>query len=114
MSQLSEMFELNARNRPSGDHVGQALVPRPIDVTCTGFKPSLSETQISKLPERFEQNATCFPSGEGCGFISSRVDPLSCLGVPITFGPLIVTRQIFWSEISRANASRFPFVETPR
>src|SRR4051794_18581762 len=99
MSQRPEMFELKAMNRPSGDHVGQAFTPCPIEVTCTGFSPALSETQISKLPERFEQNATRFPSGEGCGFISSRVDPLSCSGVPIIFAPCTLTRQIFWSEI---------------
>src|SRR5438874_13400187 len=108
MSQLPEMSELNARNRPSGDHVAQAFVPRPIEVTCIGFSPSLSETQISILPERFEENAIRLPSGEGCGFISSRVDTLNCLGGPVILGPCTGSRQIFWSEISRAKTRVWP------
>src|SRR4051812_19081486 len=102
MSQLPDMSELKARSRQSGDHVGHAFVPRPREVTCIGLSPLTSEAQISKLPERFEENAIRLPSGEGCGFISSRVDALNCLGGPVIFGPCTIARQIFWSEISRA------------
>ena len=34
------------------------------ELSCNGFEPSESETQISKLPDRFDMKAILVPSGE--------------------------------------------------
>src|SRR5690242_17735351 len=114
MDQEPDVSELNAMDLPSGDQVAQALVPRPIDVNCREFEPSLSHVQISRLPDRLEQNAIRRPSGEGWGFISSRVDEITNSGGRVIFGPLTPTRHTFWSEISFANTRRCARCETER
>src|SRR6266699_351743 len=60
-----------------------------MDVSRMRFDPSLSHSQISKLPDLPDTNATFIPSGEYCGCASALVDaikalegPKVCRGVP--------------------------------
>src|SRR5690349_1231483 len=101
MDQEPDVSELKAMDLPSGDQVAQALVPRPIEVNCREFEPSLSQVQISRLPDRLEQNAIRRPSGEGCGFISSRVDEITNSGGRVIFRPLTPTRHVLVGNLLR-------------
>src|SRR5437870_2415333 len=65
---------------PSGDQRGEPVWLPPKVVNCTGLRPSLSHTQISRLALRSDTKATRVPSGENCGLDSSRVEPTSGLG----------------------------------
>jgi len=49
-------------------------------VSCTGSEPSLLQTQISNLPERFDLNTIFLPSGEYSGSSSSLVEKMSLPG----------------------------------
>jgi len=66
--------------RLSGDHRGAPVAPLPKEVNWTAFKPSLSHTQISRLPERSEAKAMRLPSGE-CGKKQWSVRPAPRRGV---------------------------------
>src|SRR5690348_6667603 len=69
--------ESKAIRPPSGDHRGVVMSGPLKEVNCTAFEPSLSHTQISRLPERVDTKATFVPSGENCGEESSRVEEIS-------------------------------------
>src|SRR2546421_12746241 len=77
MSAFPSIHESKAICRPSGDQRGVPVSGPPILVNCRGLVPSLSHTQISKLPERREAKTIFFPSGEYCGPLSSRLDEIS-------------------------------------
>src|SRR2546427_4933568 len=65
---------------PSEDHCGPQIDGLANKVSCTGFDPSLSHTQISLAPDRSDTNAIFFPSGENIGAQSGRVDAMNCAG----------------------------------
>jgi hypothetical protein len=64
---------------PSGDQRGVPL-SEPNEVNGTVFEPSLSQTQISPLPERPDAKAILRPSGENCGNTSLRVEEMKFIG----------------------------------
>jgi len=68
------------------------LGPRK-NVIWTGFEPSLSHTQISQFPERFDVNAILLPSGENSGAESSRVEEMK--GVSPFSDPALFTLFVF-------------------
>ena len=57
-------------------------MPAFIEVNCVAFDPSGSDTQISMLPLRSEQNATLLASAENCGLTSLRVETIARTGEP--------------------------------
>src|SRR5438128_5861932 len=98
--------------RPSVDQrgivvYGAILVP-PVEVHCRAFDPSLSDSQISYRPERFEVNAIRLPSGENAGVSSTRVDEISLTrGFPAARPPFSSRRKMSVSKGGvRPKASR--------
>src|SRR5688500_18339985 len=67
---------------PSGDHRGEWVELALSEVNCIGFEPAESAAQISGLPERLDEKATLEPSGLTCGKTSTRVDAITCSGLP--------------------------------
>src|SRR5712692_7863755 len=101
MSQCPATFQSNAIRRPSGDQRGVPAKALPSDVTWTACDPSLSLTQTSAFPDRSDSKAIRFPSGEYCGFDSTRDDEIR--GAEIGFAapaPGASTRQMFRSDTS--------------
>jgi hypothetical protein len=93
--------------RPSGDQRGEPVAGLSKEVNWSGLLPSLSEIQISWLPERSEANAILLPSGENCGLTSRRVESISFLGAASPAGALGPSvRQMLASRFQRAYASR--------
>jgi hypothetical protein len=78
MSLAPALEASNAIYRPLGDHRGVAAPSK--SVNCTGFEPSLSQTQICNVPVLLEVNAMRLPSGEYCGLVSSRVEEINLVG----------------------------------
>src|SRR5205085_7785847 len=69
-------LERNAILSPSGNQFGTVSVAGSV-VSCTGFLPSASATQISALvPSRHLSKATLFPSGEKRGRLFRRLASL--------------------------------------
>src|SRR4051794_26218977 len=68
--------------RPSGDQLGTPVNAAPSQVSWLQFPPSLSHTQISRLPPRSDSKATLFPSGEYCWANSFLVEAISLSGRP--------------------------------
>src|SRR5947207_981537 len=64
--------ESKAMSLPSGDQRGVPVFLMPNELSCTALEPSVSETQISVLPDRLDEKVICFPSGETFGPICSR------------------------------------------
>jgi hypothetical protein len=65
---------------PSGDHWGYRVNGPLNEVNGTAFAPSLSQTQISQFPERFDEKAILEPFGLSAGVCSMRVDEISLAG----------------------------------
>ena len=80
------MRESKAIRCPSGEKRGVPELGAPKEVSWIGFEPSLSQIQISKLPERLDRKAILRPSGEMSWSICSRVEEISLVGGP--FGPV--------------------------
>src|SRR4051812_14391422 len=70
----------NATSLPSGDHLGVPVRAPPTRESWNEARPSASLAQISLLPERFERNAMCAPSGEMLGLESYCVDEITFFG----------------------------------
>ncbi len=73
---------------PFGDQLGRPLPP-PKEVNWTGFKPWLSQTQISLGPERSEAKAILFPSGENRGAWFVRLETINLVGELLTLEALL-------------------------
>src|SRR2546430_13001702 len=80
MSAFPSTHESKAISRPSGDQRGVPVRGPPMLVNCLTLVPSLSQTDISKLPERREAKTILLPSGEYCGPLSSCVEEISFSG----------------------------------
>src|SRR5262245_31669267 len=65
---------------PSGAQLMRPTRGPPKEVSCTGFEPSASEIQISWVPDRVDEKAICFPSGEYRGIPSRRVEEIKRCG----------------------------------
>ena len=95
--------------RPSGDHREVPAMGPPSDVTCTRLEPAVSDTQISELPVRSEQNAILVPSGENWGQVSTRVEAINFVAErlgSVAVGTSICQILMVWDRCSYA--SRFP------
>src|SRR5262245_33564096 len=87
----------NAIRRPSDDHAGAVL--SPVDVSCTGFRPSGSIIHSCDGPLALERRAktTFFPSGDRAAWSSRNapgsrpVIPVSCLS-PLPSAPIVQMR----------------------
>ena len=67
----------------------------PKEVNWMGSVPSLSQIQISLLPERFDSNVILLPSGEKLGNNSDRVEEMNLFGVAASWEELVTsTRQM--------------------
>jgi hypothetical protein len=64
------------------------------EVNCIGAEPSELHLQISKAPERAEENAIHLPSGENCGPTSPQVEEINWASGFNLLGPFISTREI--------------------
>jgi len=81
----------------------------PSEVNCWAFEPSLSQTQISSLPERLDPKTIRLPSGEYSGCFSKRVEEISSFGGPGAGpAPASSMRQMLASQISWAKTRRPP------
>src|SRR5262245_33968740 len=76
MSALPSGRQSNTICLPSGDQLGDPASGPRNEVRRMGFSPSLSQTQISSLPERLETNAIRLPSGEKRGLASRAVETI--------------------------------------
>ena len=87
-------MESKTRPWPSGDQRGSRDTLAN-EVNCSAFKPSLSHTQISRVPERPEVNAIFLPSGEYWAVNSLRDEEMNFVdGLVSPRGPGISTRQM--------------------
>src|SRR6266480_2506826 len=112
MSAFPSTHESKAICWPSGDQRGVPVSGPPMLVSCLTLVPSLSQTEISKLPERREAKTILLPSGEYCGPLSSCVEEISFTGA--SSRPLELRdgrRQIFPSVNDWVYASRFAWRE---
>src|SRR4029453_18593622 len=96
MSAFPSIQESKTICLPSGDQRGVPVSGPPIFVNCLKLDPSLSHSQISKLPDRRGANKNFFPSGEYCGPLSSSVEEIS---FRVSFEPCNPIRQMFPSII---------------
>src|SRR5829696_1423522 len=99
MSRCPSAVESKATCRPSGDQRGLPTWGPSKEVTWTGFEPSASHIQSSKVPVREEEKTIFFPSREYWGLSSDRVDEISFAGglAPAPFVPRSSIRQMFTS-----------------
>jgi hypothetical protein len=103
ISVLPSFGQSKAIHRLSGDQRWLPVAGPPKEVSCTGLRPSRSQTQISRLPERSEEKAILLPSGENCSSMSRCLGAIHLSGAPlrsVEFGPAI--RQMFGSTTPRA------------
>src|SRR5262245_55079075 len=109
MSRCPSLVESKAIRAPSRDQRGEPTEGPPKKVSCTGFKPSLSQIQTSSLPERLEPNAILWPFGENWPLDSTRVEEINLVGgarKPFELGPPI--RQMFASSSRCEKTRRLP------
>jgi hypothetical protein len=80
MSELPSLVESKATRFPPGDQRGLPVLFAFMSVSCNGFVPSLSQAQISPVPDLIEWNTILVPSGEKWGFVSHDVEEIKALG----------------------------------
>ena len=91
----------------SGDQYGLRANPR--EVNWTALAPWLSHTHTSELPDRFEVNAMCRPSGESIGAPSFREDITNRTGGRRNPCGLRSSRQKLFLMVERTKAARCPW-----
>src|SRR5215467_3934928 len=97
----------------SGDQVGAYIAGPPSEVNWVAFDPSLSQIQISSVPDRCDTKAILRPSGEKAGECSTCVEVINRKGSTGFWpAPFKSTRQMFKSDCSVLKARRFPSRET--
>src|SRR5580704_6654940 len=98
MSELPSFGQSKAIHWLSADQRGPPASGPPNDVSGTGLRPSRSQTQISRLPDRSEEKTILRPSGENCCSASCWVEAIHLTGLPLRsaeFGPAV--RHMFVS-----------------
>src|SRR5215470_4087893 len=112
MSALPSGRQSNTTCLPSGDQLGDPASGPRNEVRRIGFSPSLSQTQISSLPERLETNAIRLPSGEKRGLASRAVETINLArGCDLSEWPSSCSLYISVSTTLRLQASRVPSLE---
>src|SRR5262245_20891994 len=107
MSALPSGRQSNTICLPSGDQLGDPAGGPRNEVRRMGFSPSLPQTHISSLPERFETKTTRLPSGEYRGLASRAVETIRDDGGAIV-SVLTANRKMSVSTVFCLQASRFP------